>query len=483
MTDETKPSDAGGPTDPTDDLVTTHHTLGDLTYTATAGRVVLRQEVITDGVFAGHRPKAEVFVAAYVLDDADSATRPVTFAFNGGPGSSSIWLHMGLLGPRRTLSGDVGNLVPPPYGLTDNHQTLLRHSDLVFIDPVSTGYSRAADGEKPQPFHGFQGDLESVAEIIRLWTTRHNRWLSPKFLAGESYGTTRAAALADHLQTRYSMYLNGVMLISPVLDMGTLEFSDHNDVPYSLFLPTYAAIAHYHGLHPDRSLRDVLDEAEAYAARDYPWVLSRGNRLPAAERDAAVATVARLTGLSTDYVDGVDLRLEHVRFYTQLLRHRHLVVGRLDGRFSGPDTDYGREQFSSDPFMNAIFGPYSAGFNHYVRAELEYHNDLPYEAISRAVHPWSYAEFEGRNMSVADRLANAMRINPHLRVHVGCGYYDGGTPHAAAEYTFSRLAIPASAHDNIEFRYYESGHMMYLHEESRLRQSADLARFVTGGAA
>ncbi|ADD39809.1 S10 family peptidase [Stackebrandtia nassauensis] len=486
MNDEKQPEAAtdakdGKPAEPADDLVTTTHSLGELRYTATTGRIVLREEVTEDDKFTGHKPKAELSITSYTLDDADHADRPVTFAFNGGPGSSSVWLHLGILGPRRVDAGDAGAMKPPPYRLVDNHESLLRHSDLVFIDPVSTGYSRAVNGEKAKPFHGYTGDIESVGEVIRLWTTRNNRWLSPKYLAGESYGTLRAAALSDFLQNRYGMYLNGLMLISPVLDIGTLEFSDHNDLPFAMYLPTYAAIAHYHGLHGDRSLREVLDEAEEFAAAEYPRVLARGSRLPRAERDAAVATIARLTGLSSDYVDAVDLRIEHIRFFTEVLRHKRKVVGRLDGRFTGYDADYGREHFSADPSMSAIIGPFTAALNHYVRAELEYENDLPYEVISRKVHPWSYKEFEAKNLSVADKLAAAMRANPHLRVHVACGYHDGATPHFAGEYTMARLAIPAELRDNVEFRYYEAGHMMYLHEESRLRQSRDLAAFVVGG--
>ncbi|CAM3226768.1 S10 family peptidase [Stackebrandtia soli] len=464
--------------EPVDALVETYHTVGDLRYTATSGRIVLRQEVFTDDTSDGHKPKAELSITSYVLEGTEHARRPVTFAFNGGPGSSSVWLHLGVLGPRRVVSGDVGAMAAPPYGLVDNEETLLRHSDLVFIDPVSTGYSRAVDGEKAKPFHGFTGDVESVAEVIRLWTTRNNRWMSPKFLAGESYGTTRAAALADYLQTRYSMYLNGVMLISPVLDFATIDFTPTNDLPYSLFLPTYAAIAHYHGLHGDRPLRDVLDEAEEFAADRYPWALARGNRLSTQERAEIVAKVAALTGVSEEYVDSVDMRLEHIRYYTQLLRHQGLVVGRLDGRFTGHDVDYGRERFSSDPFLNAILGPYAAALNHYVRAELGYSSDLPYEVLSRSVHPWSYSEFENTFVLVSDKLAAAMRANPHLRVHVACGYYDGGTPHFAAEHTMAQLRVPASLASNIEFKYYESGHMMYLHEPSRLAQSADLAAFI-----
>jgi carboxypeptidase C (cathepsin A) len=477
--------DATEPNDPQDDLTVTRHeiTIGGtpLPYTVTAGRIVLRKEQQADESFEGHKATAEVFVVAYTADGAAAADRPVTFAFNGGPGSASVWLHLGLLGPRRVLMGDAGALAPPPYGLADNEQTLLLHSDLVFIDPVSTGFSRAVTGGKPAEFHGFAGDIESVGEVIRLWTTRSDRWMSPKYLCGESYGTTRAAGLARHLQERYGMYLNGLILISCFLDGGTTVFTSGNDDAFVHYLPTYAAIAHYHGKHGDRPLREVLDEAEAYASRDYLWALGRGSRLSAVQRAAAVARVATLTGLTEDYVDRVNLRPEHVRFFTELLRSRRRTVGRLDGRFTGWDDDYGREHWTSDPAIDAITGPYATALNHYVRAELEYHSDLPYEVLTSRVRPWSYKEFEGAHLYVADKLAAAMRTNPHLRVHVACGYHDGATPYFAAEHTFAHLAIPPELAGNIEFSYFEAGHMMYVHEPSRLEQSAQLARFVTRG--
>jgi carboxypeptidase C (cathepsin A) len=469
--------------DPQDDLVSTHHQITvdgtELAYTVTAGRIVLRKEQQADEEFGGHKATAEVFVVAYTLDGADAARRPVTFAFNGGPGSSSVWLHLGLLGPRRVVMGDAGALAPPPYGLADNEQTLLRHSDLVFIDPVSTGFSRAVTGGKPAEFHGFTGDIESVGEVIRLWTTRGDRWMSPKYLCGESYGTTRAAALARHLQERYGLYLNGLMLISAYLDGRTASFDDGNDDAYAYYLPTYAAIAHYHGLHGDRPLGEVLDEAAAYAQGDYLRVLGRGSRLSAAERTAAVARIAALTGLAEDYVDRVNLRPEHVRFFTEVLRARRRTVGRLDGRFTGWEADYGKEEMRNDPSLDAIAGPYAAALNHYVRGELEYRSDLPYELLTERVQPWSYKEFEGAHLFVADKLAEAMRTNPHMRVHVSCGYYDGATPYFAVEHTFAHLAIPPEIAGQVEFSYFEAGHMMYVHEPSRVRQSAELGSFVS----
>jgi carboxypeptidase C (cathepsin A) len=469
--------------DPSDDLVTTSHSIiadGDeLRYTATAGRIVLRAEGHTDDKFDGPQAKAEVFMVAYTADGVDAASRPVTFAFNGGPGSSSIWLHLGVLGPRRVLMGDAGDLLPPPYGLADNAQTLLRHSDLVFIDPVSTGYSRAVKGEKSRDFHGFGGDIESVGELIRLWTTRNARWMSPKYLCGESYGTTRAAALARHLQERYGLYLNGLILISCFLNGGSVAFTSGNDDPYVNYLPTYAAIANYHGKHGDRPLREVLAEARAYAANEYPRVLALGSRLNGQERAAAVARIGALTGLSEDYVDRVDLRPEHVRFLTELLRDQRKTVGRIDGRFTGWDSDYGRERWTTDPSIDAIIGPYASALNHYIRAELGYSSDLPYEVLTDRVQPWSYKEFEAQHLFVLDKLAEAMRVNPHMRLHVACGYYDAATPYLAAQNDIAQLAIPPELVGNIEFAYYEAGHMMYMHEPSRLDQSERLAAFVT----
>jgi carboxypeptidase C (cathepsin A) len=278
------------------------------------------------------------------------------------------------------------------------------------------------------------------------------------------------------------MYLNGLMLISSVLDLGTVHFTEGNDVPFVSFLPTYAAVAHYHGRHGDRPLAEVVAEAEEFAERDYPWALARGHRLSDEERAVAVAKLAALTGLSEEYVDQVNLRPEHVRFFTELLRGQRKVVGRLDARFTGWESDYAVERYGEDPSYSAILGPYSAALNHYVRAELGYESDLPYEILTGNVQPWSYKEFEGATVTVADKLAAAMRANPHLKVHVAFGYYDGATPYYAAEHVLAHLAIPRELHENISRAYYEAGHMTYVHEPSRLRQSTDLAEFVIGSS-
>lgn len=462
-----------------DDFATRQHTTpAGLTYTTTTGRLVLRREETKDGKSEGFKPKAEIFCVAYTKDDA-GPDRPVTFAFNGGPGSSSVWLHLGLLGPRRVDSGDVDAMTPPPFGMVDNPETLLDHSDLVLIDPVSTGFSRVIEGEKTDEFHAFIEDRDLVAEVIRLWTTRNNRWLSPKYLVGESYGTLRAVAVAGRLFDAYGMAVNGLGLISTVLNMSTLRFFPGSDTPYALHLPTYAAIAHYHGRHPGRDLAEVVREAEEFAARDFGYALTQGARLAPAEYDDVVSRLSAITTLDEGFIRRTNLRWAYHEFAAELLRADGLVVGRIDGRFTAPPANLQSSSSTDDPSMRAITGPFAAAINHYLRAELGYENDLPYEVLTARVQPWSYRTFEGAPVDVSDVLERLMVHNPALRVHVDYGYHDGATPHFAAEYVFAHMNLSSQARERISHHYHAAGHMMYLKPECRLAQLEALKEFVS----
>ena len=475
---------------PSDNVVTTRHTgtIGgeEISYSVRAGTWVLREERHDEkGGREGEKPRAELFFTAYTKEGVeDPAARPITFSFNGGPGSSSVWLHLGVLGPRRVVMGDAGALLAPPYALADNPHSLLDQTDLVFIDPVSTGFSRAAPGEKPGDFHGFKADIESVGDFIRLFVTRERRWLSPKYLIGESYGTTRAAGLAGYLQGRHGLYLNGLMLISSILDFGTVNAAPGNDLPYALELPTQTATAWYHGQLEggrDRPLAEWRAEAQAFAAGPFLQALFRGAGLPKEERAEIKNTLARLTGLDEGFVERCDLRIGLGRFRKELLRGEVLTVGRLDSRFTGRDRDNAGAEAEYDPSYSAIQGPYSAALNHYLRAELGFESDLPYEVLNFEVNPkWSYADFENRHVEVTDTLRAAITANPNLRVFVGSGYYDFATPYFATAHTLAHLGLPADLRGNVSERFYEAGHMMYVHAESLVRLKADLAAFLQG---
>ncbi|WP_427015760.1 S10 family peptidase [Pseudarthrobacter sp. P1] len=477
-------SDAGAPA--SDDFTSRSHILpSGLRYTSTAGRLVLRQEEAKDGKSKGFKPKAEIFLVSYVKEDDDGAAeaaapRPVVFAFNGGPGSSSVWLHMGLLGPRRVDSGDVGALTPAPFAVVDNPQTILEHADLVLIDPVNTGFSRVVDGGKADEFHAFIEDRDLVAEVIRLWTTRNHRWLSPKYLVGESYGTLRAVAVAGRLFDAYGMAVNGLGLISTVLNLSTLDFQPGSDTPYALHIPTYAAIAHFHGRHPGRGLEEVVREAEEFAARDFGYALSQGTRLTAEELDGVVRRLSELTTLGEDFIRRSNLRWDYSEFSAELLRAEGLTVGRIDGRFTQRHLRGQASVNWDDPSMAAITGPYSSAINHYVRAELGYENDLPYEILTARVQPWSYKTFEGAPVDVTGDLERLLNYNRNLRVHVDYGYHDGAPPHFAAEYVWAHLNISDNARARFSHHYHQAGHMMYLKDQCREDQLAALAAFVTG---
>ena len=474
---------------PKDNLVETRHsiTIGgrELRYTVITGTMVMKEEPADqEKEFEGEKPRAQIFFISYTKDDVeDRSKRPITFTFNGGPGSASVWLHMGLLGPRRVVLEDDGQLPPPPFKLTDNEYSLLDETDLVFIDPISTGYSRPVEGEKPKQWHGFKKDISSVGDFIRLYTTRYNRWLSPKFLAGESYGTTRASGLAGYLQERHGMYLNGIMLISTALDFTTLDFYVNNEVPYVMFLPAYAATAWYHRkLKVRRPLQGLLREVERFASGEYAAALFQGDALPKRERTQIVQRLARYTGLSPEFIERSNLRINDQHFFKELLRDRGQTVGRLDSRLLGRDRLGVTERPEYDPLMTAVAGPFTASFYDYVRSDLKFESDLPYEIISEAVYPWSYKEFENQFVNVGEPLRAAMAHNPYLKVFVASGYFDLGTPYFATEYVFNHLGLDESARNNVSMAYYEAGHMMYIHMPSLAKLKDDLAAFVRSAA-
>ena len=462
----------------TDNISTTNHSIrvgGEtINYTAKAGTIVLRND---EG-----EARASFFVVSYTKDGADPAKRPVTFTFNGGPGSSSVWLHMGAFGPKRVVyADDDGHAAAPPYKSIDNEATLLDVSDLVFIDPVTTGFSRAVPFNDAKKFHGFEADIESVGQLIRLWTTRNARWSSPKFLAGESYGTTRAAGLAGWLHDE-GYYLNGIVLISSILNFGTARFDSGNDLAYILFLPTYTATAWYHKRLPaelqQKPLEEVLKESRAFALGDYTRALMQGDRLSDADRRAVVVRLAQLSGLSPAYLEQTNLRIDIQRFDKELLRSERRTAGRLDSRFTGIDLNAAGDEPEFDPSYASIFGEYTAVLNDWVRRGLKFETDLPYEILTSKVRPWSYERQQNRYLDVGETLRVAMNKNPHLRVLVANGYYDLATPFGATEYTFARMQIDPELRGNVSMTYYPAGHMMYIHRASHRKLKEDVAKFI-----
>jgi carboxypeptidase C (cathepsin A) len=463
-------------------------------YTATAGWMTVNKP--------DEQPGARMYYTAYTVDGVrDLAARPITFCFNGGPGSSSVWLHMGGIGPRRVAMNDDGSPVKPPYGLVDNENTLLDATDLVFIDPVSTGFSRPLPGEKKEQFHGVGEDVASVGEFIRLYVTKNDRWVSPKFVLGESYGTTRAAGLSGFLQGRtHGMYLNGIILVSSVLDFQTIMFMPGSTLSYVLFFPHYTATAWYHGkLAPalqGRPLEEVLAESEKFALNDYSVALLKGNRLTKEESESVAAKVADFTGLSLAYVKGSNLRIRHDRFVKELLRTDMRTVGRLDSRFKGRDEDAVGETYEDDPASQALQGAFATMLNHYLRTELQVKDDMPY-AIYGNVYPWNFLSSPedaeagmppggGRMMAlginVAETLRRALAENPSLQVFVANGYFDGATPYFGTAYTFSQMGLNREFADRVHMGFYLAGHMMYINKPSLLKLKADLAGFIKGAS-
>lgn len=469
---------------------TTTHTITidgkPVTYTATAGFTELKED---DG-----KLKARLFSVAYVRQPIPGEaeppqSRPVLFSFNGGPGSSSTWMHMGMSGPRRVKFADPAEsptapaLPRPPYELVDNEQSWLDVFDIVYIDPISTGYSRPAEGVDKSTFHGLEEDIRWNAEFIRLWITQNNRWLSPKYIIGASYGTTRAGGLSSYLQDNHGLYLSGIIMVSPVLNFGTIRFDQGNDTPFWLYLPAYTAIAHYHrALAPDllaRPVADVIKESEAFAQGDYLQALTAGDTLTPERRKSIIAQLARLTGLSPRYIDLANLRFTNMNFAKELLRDKGTTIGRLDARFTGFDRSGVTAEIDNDPSYDAIQGPFTAAVNHYLRVELGFKHDPSYEVLTSNVNPWSYRASENRYAQTADALRKAMNENRALRVLVLAGYYDLATPHFASDYTFNRLGLPEPQRANITRRYYEAGHMPYIRHSELIKLKSDVRAWIT----
>jgi carboxypeptidase C (cathepsin A) len=455
--------------------VTEHHQITvhgqPLQYKATAGTLVVRDD-------AG-KPIASMFFIAYEKEPKESAaTRPLTFLFNGGPGSSSVWLHLGAAGPKRVGLDETGDRPSPPYRLVDNEETWLGVSDLVFIDPVGTGFSRMAEGQKPETFYGYTQDLRSVSQFIRLYLTRYERWASPKFLAGESYGTTRASGLSNWLLNE-GISVNGVILISCVLNFQTIEFGPGDDLPYALYLPSYTALAWYHKRLPPDLQADrakALAEAEDYARHQYLTDLAAGNDLPADARAAAVKKLARLTGIDEKFIARANLRVDPSEFRKQLLIDEGQIIGRYDGRLMAEERNARYNAASSDPSYEPFLGAYSAMFNEYVRSDLNFETDIRYDVLSGK--NWDFGPAGNGYLNVTDQLRAALVGIPNLRVMFCSGVYDLATPFAATKYTVSHLNIGTDTAKRISQGFYDSGHMIYHHGKDREKLRNNVEAFI-----
>ncbi|MEM9274106.1 MAG: peptidase S10 [Cyanobacteria bacterium P01_F01_bin.143] len=442
-----------------------------LKYNTNTGSIPLKDEF--------GETEAEIFFTAYTLAETDTL-RPLIFVFNGGPGSSSVWLHLGAVGPQRVVMEPDGFQPPPPYHLQANAYTWLDRADLVFIDPVGTGFSRAINKDKDKKFWSFKGDLHSVGEFIRLYLTRYQRWTSPLYLAGESYGTTRAAGLASHL-VDLGINFNGIILISNAMDLRPVFFGRGDDLPFSLFVPTYTAAAWYHQkLAPElqqRSLTSVLKEVETWSERDLTLALMQGDRLSDSDRQTIATALARYIGVDVDFVLGSNLRINISRFCKELLRTEKLSIGRFDARYTGIETLTVTEYPDFDPAAYAIEAPFTTTFNDYVRRNLGIETDLNYAILSMDVNQaWQWEN--GELPTTAASLREAIAKNPFMKVFVAQGYYDLATPHFATDYTLSHMNLDPKLRDNIQVKCYEAGHMFYLDASCLAAFKADINNFL-----
>ena len=485
---EMKGSDAKSPADanaPKEESWASDHTtrIGgqSISYKATASLTMLKDDK-GEGT-------ALIFSTAYTRTDLkDAPARPIAFVYNGGPGSASIWLHMGAFGPRRVVNADASSTAPAPYKIEDNANSLLDKTDLVFIDPVGTGFSRAIGKSQNKDFWGVDQDVKSLAQFINIYLNRNNRWNSPKFLIGESYGTFRSAALGNYLQTRDGIYINGIVLISSVLNLGTISFNPGDDLPYVLYLPSYASTAYFQKAlkDPPADLAAFLADARHFAATDYTTALMKGTNITPAEKADIAAKLSHFTGLSEDYLMKADLRVNLAQFNVELARSRGLTTGRYDSRYTMPTYDLLTENAEDDPSFTGVLGAFVAAFNNYEREELKVVQERNYEALNGEVGgswDWKHRGPQGGGFfpgsaNVSGDLIQALMTNPHLHVQVENGFFDMATPFFATEYTMDHLFLPAHLRDNIDLKYYNAGHMMYLHQEDLTKLKSNIAAFI-----
>ena len=481
-----EPKDTGATkAPPKPEQFVTRHTIvvggKSITYTATAGTLILRDK--------DAEPIASMGYIAYIESDVkDPSARPITFAYNGGPGSSSLWLHMGALGPRRIVVTDAGPTPPPPYRVVDNASTLLDRSDLVMIDPVGTGVSKAVGKKKDKDFWGTDPDIEEVSRFIRQYVTDNGRWNSPKYLLGESYGTTRSAGVVDYLQSRMGMSFNGVVLVSVALDVEAIFNWRGNDRPFPLFLPTYAATSWYHKVLPDRpaALDPFLEQARAWALGPYTAALMKGDQLTSKEEDSIATGLRYFTGLSVDYLKKANLRVTEGEYTAELLREHGETVGRLDSRFTGVMFDQLTQNAEYDPQSAAIEDAFTAAFLDYYHKDLGVPADHDYKISADVGEPWDWKHRapDGSHQMMVNTgpdLAHALEFNPNLHVLVLNGRFDLATPFLATEYMIGHLELPPALRPHVVMKYYDAGHMMYVNEEALRRMKADIAQLFGGG--
>jgi carboxypeptidase C (cathepsin A) len=457
--------------------VVTHHqvTLNGktLSYTATTGRLPLKRE---DG-----KTEAEMFFVAYTLDGQDAGKRPLTFAFNGGPGSASVWLHMGALGPKRVVLQPNGFMPAAPFRLEDNPDTLLDRSDIVMVDAMATGYSRAATAELTKKFLGVKGDVQAFGEFIRLYLSRYDRWNSPLFLLGESYGTTRAAGIAGYLAD-HGIAFNGVTLLSMAVDFQTLEWNKSNDLPYLLLVPTFNMIAAYHhklAANLTQDMAKTREEVVRWSTNEYALALGKGDAMTPDEHRKIVEQLSRYLGLRPEVIEAHNLRIDVPTFSHELLLDQKLIAGRLDGRFSSPNPD--EDRFFYDPTSAAILPPYTSAFNNYLRTELNYKSDAPYRVFAYdqpGFRTWDWGNAEEGFPSTASGLRSAMIKNPYMKILVMEGYYDLATPFAAANWTMDHLGLDGQYRQNVSYATYNAGHMVYIDRAEHDKMKKDLVGFM-----